>query len=188
MRTVSIEIKHVAPYLFNGWTGALGDKAPPNVEAEIAQGWRRLYKNGAGLVLPSGNLKAAWYEGAKVARSLFNLKRKGGAGIAQFIRSGLFIDPVEIPFGREEADGLHEEMGRIPPRTGKAVLLRRLILNEWSLAFDVLVLDPLMTDEEIEISLSTTGLYIGVGGHRPIFGRFEIVKFESKDDKERALE
>ena len=180
MRRVSIEIQGVAPYLFNGWSGALGDKAPANVEEEIAQGWRRLHKNGEGLFLPAANLKSAWFEGAKSARSLFNLKRKGGAGIAQYIRSGTFIDPAEILFGREDADGLHEKMGRIPPGPkGKAVLLRRPILNEWRLAFDVLVLDPLMTDDELRISLETTGRYIGIGGHRPEYGRFEIVKFEA---------
>ena len=180
MRRVSIEIQGVAPYLFNGWSGALGDKAPANVEEEIAQGWRRLHKNGEGLFLPAANLKSAWFEGAKSARSLFNLKRKGGAGIAQYIRSGTFIDPAEILFGREDADGLHEKMGRIPPGPkGKAVLLRRPILNEWRLAFDVLVLDPLMTDDELRISLETTGRYIGIGGHRPEYGRFEITKFEA---------
>jgi hypothetical protein len=112
---------------------------------------------------------------------MFNLKRKGGVGVAQFIRSGVFIDPAEIPFGREEADGLHEKMGRVPPGPkGKAVLLRRPILNEWQLAFDAIVLDPMMTDDELRESLTTTGLYIGIGGHRPEYGRFEITKFKAE--------
>lgn len=180
MRKVEIEIKGVAPILFNGWTGEIGDKAPTNQAEEIAQGWRREYKNDAGLFWPVDNLKKCWYEGAKKARQIFNLKRKGGAGVADFIRSGVFIDPMEIPFGIRKADRLHEQMGRIPPGPkGHAVLIRRPILDEWSLAFTAIVLDPVMTDDEMRVSLEAGGMFVGMGGHRPEFGRFEIAKFKA---------
>ncbi len=178
MRKVEIEITGSSPLLFNGWPGQIGDKPPVNEEEEIAQGWRRLYTNGSGPFWPVDNLKACWYLGAKKARQVFNLKRKGGAGIADFIRSGVFIDPMEIPFGVKEADGLHEKMGRIPPGPkGKAVLIRRPILKEWRLAFTAIVLDPVMTDDEMRISLEAAGMFVGMGGHRPEFGRFEVTKF-----------
>lgn len=184
MRKVSIIIEGDAPLLFNGWTGAIGDKAPTNTEEEVAQGWRREYRNDQGLYWPVDNLKKSWYEGSKKARQIFNLKRKGGAGVADFIRSGVFIDPMEIPLGRQKADDLHEQMGRIPPGPkGHAVLIRRPILREWSLAFIAMVLDPVMTDDELRISLEAAGLFVGMGGHRPEFGRFHIAKFESEDVK-----
>jgi hypothetical protein len=181
VRKVNIEIHGVAPLLFNGWPGQLGDKTPTNTEEEIAQGWRRLYKNEAGLYWPVDNLKKCWYEGAKKARQIFNLKRKGGAGVADFIRAGVFIDPMEIPFGVKDADGLHEQMGRIPPGPkGHAVLIRRPILKDWSLAFVAVVLDPVMTDDEMKVSLESAGLFVGMGGHRPEYGRFEITEFGAK--------
>ncbi|MBF8255096.1 MAG: hypothetical protein HW375_3 [Anaerolineales bacterium] len=178
MRRVSIEITGVAPLLFNGWTGAIGDKAPTNEAEEIAQGWRRVYKNEAGLYWPVDNLKKCWYEGAKKARQIFNLKRKGGAGIADFIRSGVFIDPMQVPFLLQGEVNLHEQMGRIPPGPkGHAVLIRRPQLREWTLAFEAIVLDPVMTDDEMRISLEAGGMFVGMGGHRPEFGRFEVTKF-----------
>ena len=181
MRKVEIEIRGVAALLFNGWTGALGDKAPTNEEEEKAQGWRRQYVNEAGLYWPVDNLKKCWYEGAKKARQIFNLKRKGGAGVADFIRSGVFIDPMQVPFGREKADRLHEQMGRIPPGpTGHAVLIRRPILDEWALTFTAIVLDPVMSDDELRVSLEAAGMFVGTGGHRPEFGRFEIARFGAK--------
>jgi len=181
VRKVEIEITGTAPLLFNGWPGKLGDKPPTNEAEEIAQGWARQYGNGDGLYWPVDNLKKCWYEGAKKARQIFNLKRKGGAGVADFIRSGVFIDPMEIPFGRKEADGLHEQMGRIPPGPkGHAVLIRRPILREWSLTFTAIVLDPVMTDDELQVSLNAGGLFVGMGGHRPEFGRFEVTKFAAE--------
>ena len=189
MRKVHVELEGVAPFLFNGPTGAMTDAPPKNETEEIAQGWRRAYRDDEGIYLPVDNIKKCLFEAATKAKQMGLVKRKNRAAIAPFYRAGLFIDPSRVRFVRkgkvvrEPDKELHSKPGRIPPGKGAMVIIRRPILEQWTVAFDFVILDPQMTDEELRAVVETGGRFVGVGGHRPEFGRYEITDFTPLKEK-----
>ena len=178
LKHVDVTIEGIAPLLMHRpdmealETPHSGKKSEADKEEEAK---RAAYRNGRGLIWPSGNLKACLVE----ATSMSGLKR-GKRGLMTYVRAGLFIDPVEIPFGKKEPDDIFKHLGRIPPgKKGALVVLRRPRLYEWKLSFKLVVIDPLLGPDQLQKIVEYAGQYVGIGAWRPEHGRFEVTRFEA---------
>ena len=180
MYRVKFTLVGIAPLLFNAWTkeaidklrtGATGGKMSPQEREEEALS--KVYRNGDGLYLPGDNLEACLFQGTKKAA----LKR-GRASLAPFVQAAVFCEDREMSLGAKEPDGIHEVVGRRPPRTGGAVLIRRPILNAWSVSGTFLVADDALDPGQLREALDAAGLVAGLCDWRPKYGRFRVADFE----------
>lgn len=179
MYRIKFRIKSLSPILFNAWTAAAKEKLDKgstggkmSVEQRIDEASEKVYRNAEGMFVPAGNLESCLVAGAKKA----GLKR-GRAGLAPYLEATVFIEERELSLGVTDPDGIHEVMGKRPARTGAAVIIRRPILNEWSIGGTMAVLDDRMDPEQIQTALAEAGLMAGLGDWRPKYGRFEVSEF-----------
>ena len=63
--------------------------------------------------------------------------------------------------------------------------------DEWEATFEVMVLDPLITESIFTEVLEAAGLFVGIGQHRPeqlgTNGRWEVVNVDWQDSRKRAV-
>jgi len=59
-----------------------------------------------------------------------------------------------------------------------SVVVRRPIIREWKVTFDLQVMDDYLTEEVLREGVERAGRSHGIGSHRPDFGRFEIVGWQ----------
>lgn len=106
------------------------------------------------------------------------------AGITLLEDPALNIDPttVDVVTISANADGIRGSGKRVPRRFP--------IMPEWSASFDVLVLDPIITEEIFREMLEMSGMFIGLGRFRPekggTNGRFKISALVWEDNRRMA--
>ena len=180
MYTVDIVIEGVAPILFNRMTDSdravlEGEKPGGGKKSKAvrqAEAMERCYRDERGLYLPSWNVKRCIIEGSNKA----GLK-EGRASLGQFLMAEMFLteDPA---FGKAEPDFLHENLGRVPARTGAAAIIRRPALSVgWRLPFTINVFEDRRATDSIAAAIETAGTKVGLGSWRPEFGRFVLKEF-----------
>lgn len=181
MYQVRFKVKGIAPLLFNAWTKEAIDKLRSGVtggkmsaQEREEEALKKVYCNGNGLYMPGDNFDACLVVGTKKAA----LKR-GRASLAPFIQAAVFCEDREMPLGVDKPDGIHEVVGRRPPRTGGAVLIRRPILNEWSFGGTLMVADDNIDKGQVRDALNAAGLVAGLCDWRPKYGRFLVEEFET---------
>lgn len=168
-------IEGISDFLYN---------APPPIEDDKPKGkhaskmsadelredaLKRLHKNGQGLYLPDTALTASLFAGANFA----GLK-DGKRALSTLLKAIVFVEG-DLLFNKEAPDYIHEAWGRVPPRTGAMVVIRRPALNTgWRLPFTLMVADDRISEGQLRESLEHAGLLVGVGGWRPRFGRFLV--------------
>jgi len=172
-----VEIRGVKPMLMHGPAGAAapkkgrGSQRSDEEEIELC-----LYKNEAGeIVFPGRNIIAC----IKGAASDFKMGGKGKKTFKGYVESGLEITPEEpllIHNGFEKDVRIARVQQARIPRV-------RPIFNEWGLKFTLNVIDPLLIDANktgviLKEMLESAGKHQGLGDYRPLFGRFEVTKFE----------
>ena len=82
-------------------------------------------------------------------------------------------------FGTKDPDGIHESIGKRPPRTGAACVIRRPMLNTgWHLPFTLMVVDDRRPADNIRRAIEEAGLLCGMGSWRPEYGRFILTDWE----------
>jgi hypothetical protein len=110
---------------------------------------------------------------------------KFAAGIAMLSDVNLGIDAaktdyIDIPCN---ADGVRG--------SGKRVMRRFPIMPEWEAKFDVIILDPIITEEIFSEMLELAGLFVGVGQYRPqnsgTNGRWRVESVEWIADRKSAV-
>lgn len=177
MYRIKWKITSIAPILFNAWTDSAREKLDAGStggkmsrEDRIEEAHQKVYRNGKGLVLPSQNLEACLVMGARRG----GLKR-GRSGLAPYLEATVFCEERSIPFGVKEPDGIHEVMGT---RGKGACVIRRPILNEWTLSGVFVVADDRMDAAQIKEALGEAGLLVGLCDWRPKYGRFIVTEFE----------
>lgn len=173
MYHVSGMIEGVAPILFNRpYTEPSSTQTEEQRRATAAR--ERVYRGDQGLYIPAWTFKKMLcVDGA--TRAGLKIKR---TGLSKFLLAGLFLDADPL-FGVEEADGLNEVWGRVPPRTGAMVKIWRPQLNTgWHLRFAFSILDELIDEAQVRTALETAGLKVGLGGWRPEYGRFIVREWE----------
>lgn len=182
-------IRGTAPILFNHWTeaaergvreGTTGGKFTD--EQRLTEALAKCYyREGLGLILPPNNLKKCLVEGAMKA----GLK-EGRRGLAGFLEASVFV-AGDLCFGRDAPDDIHETMGRRPPRTGGACLIKRPFLKEgWRLPFRFAVVDPRRNADQIRTALEEAGMLVGLCDWRPEYGRFIVTEWSVSDSRSSA--
>lgn len=171
MYTITGTIQGVAPFLFNRMVNELDGPKPPKMTEEQRRALAELkvYKDDDGLYWPAWNLKRAIVEGCKKA----GLK-EGRASMAPYLEATVFPDR-DPRFNKKERDYLHEVVGRIPPKTGAAAMIRRPCLEAgWRLSFTLNVMDDRRNPVDVRTSLEHGGFFVGIGSWKPEYGRFSV--------------
>lgn len=106
------------------------------------------------------------------------------AGITLLEDPALNIDPatVDAVTISANADGIRGSGKRVPRKFP--------VMPKWSATFDVIVLDPIITQEIFREMLEMAGMFIGVGRFRPekggTNGRFKIEEIKWQDNRQLA--
>ena len=189
MYKVKVAIEGIAPILFNRFTdeakekmdtGRTGGKLTPTQKQDEAKA--KAYINGHGVYIPSVNIKRCLLLGAQKANLKFGRK-----SLSTFLEPLVFIEEQEVEFGKKECDFIDERVGRIPPKTGPAAIIRRPgIHSGWKLAFTFVVADDRIDEQQVHNALQEAGLLQGIGSFRPEFGRFVVKSWEVVAQKKAA--
>lgn len=181
-------------YRINGTIEGIADllfNAPPPVEEEEqdrktkkhpskmtvaenrADSMKRLHQNGHGIHLPPGGFEKALLDGANLA----GLK-DGKRSLSTLLKATVFLEE-DPTLGCEKPDYIHEKQGRVPPRTGAMVVIRRPAMNTgWTATFSLVVTTDRIVESDVRLALETAGMLVGLGGWRPRYGRFKITEWE----------
>jgi len=132
----------------------------------------RAYRTKSGKYFqPSDMLEAA------MAKAAVNFKLEGKKTYKDLIKSGVLVSPAEIVHKYQEFE-MDTRWGR-NSNTGGAVWVVRPRIDDWSLEFDIdLLQDERISPEILKEILEYAGLYVAIGAWRPKFGRFTITSFK----------
>lgn len=181
MYAIRGSIQGTAPLLFGAMTqrsldtlkgerGTGGRYTPSEQLAEVAE---RYYWDEQGMYLPAWNFKKCLMDGCVKA----GLK-EGRAGMMPFLKATVFVDG-ELRFGKAEPDDVYEVVGKRPPRTGGACIIKYPMLQPgWEMPFALNVLDDRRREDDIRRSLEEAGVLVGLGAWRPEFGRFVVTEWK----------
>ena len=181
MYQINATIEGIAPILFNRFTEeqqkAMETRktgGTRTVEGSKKEALTKVYRNKEGLFCPAANLKKSFLNGITKG----NIK-EGRGSARPYLEATVFIQPSEVPFGVKDADFIHEVTGRIPPKTGARVVIRRPGLKEgWRLSFALQVVDDRRSPDSIQRGFEEAGLLIGLCDGRPEYGRFIVKDWE----------
>lgn len=170
MYRITAQVEGIADLLFNRYaddpeSGITGKKK--STERKVNDAHLKVYRDDDGLFWPAWSIKRLLADGCKAA----GLKN-GRAALWPAILSSVFPQGV----GRFDTSDyyIHTVMGRVPPRTGGYVPIRRPALKAgWRLSFDLLVTEDTLHPNALRESLDAGGR-IGTGSWRPEFGRFVV--------------
>lgn len=100
----------------------------------------------------------------------------GKQSLSKHLEASLFIE--DLYWGCRTPDSIFAHWGKVPPRTGGAVMIYRPMMKAGrKLDFKIHVLDDNIQVEQIRSAIITAGGVVGMGSWRPRFGRFELLKF-----------
>jgi len=166
---------------------------------------QKMYLNERGeLYLPAPNLLAFFYSSQyQSCAKMFWTNTKTQGKVIQQARATIFADPLEIPFTRggkpvtfggfkkSKGGKLYDDKADIwvdesLPRVKGAVVpdmnkKRPTLRKPWELGFELTVCEVEGSDitmSLVENWLRRGGVMIGVGTHRPVYGRFVVERFE----------
>lgn len=179
MYTIKTTIEGIAPILFNApsldmLNPVAGQRLKTDADRD-AEALKRAYVNERGLYLPAWNIKKALLQGFQS----LDLRVPGSKTkrLWRFVQPVLFIEPDQVLFGVENPDFLHKCPGR--NADGSATIVRRPAMRDgWHLSFSIRILDDVVREDDLRLSLQTTGERVALGGWRPEYGRFVIRAWE----------
>jgi len=114
------------------------------------------------------------YQAMCKAASDFQVKGKGKKTYKGVVAGNVVVTPEFIGHGRNSY-----AIDARPARIQRArIMRRRPLLRDWSLEFDIQVLDEeLLPKEVLSAVLVKAGESVGIGDYRPRFGRFIVSEF-----------
>lgn len=174
MYQIKVKIKFIAPFLFNRPVDVEGTGGRKTKKQREKEALERVHRAEDGeLHIPAWNFKQCLKEGAN--RAGLKVGRKA---LSAFLEAVVFVDGI-IGFGTNKHDFMHEHFGKVPPRTGAGIIIKRPAMNEGrELGFTLSIIDDRRTPAEIKQSLEEAGLLVGLGAWRPHYGRFLVTEFE----------
>jgi hypothetical protein len=187
MYSIDGRLTGLAPFLCNRMvdssvldTGISG--TPGTKDGRLEEAEKKVYVGADGnLCIPRLTLKRVILDGARESKVKV-LK----VSLSKLVAGAVFVDS-DPSFGVKTRDFIHEAVGKIPPRTGKAAIIRRPALDTgWTLDFRLNVLDEFaaIPSEQLKAAVVLAGIRIGMGSWRPEFGRFMVSKWETAADAE----
>lgn len=151
-----------------------GIKAGPNRAGVIPDAAeeveKALYRTADGQVYePAIHIKTAMIKAA----TNFKIPGQGKKTFKDAFRAGVFVQPAEIPL---DAPWIIDERPEVVNRA--RISRARPLFKEWSLEFEIEVIDERIGDQLLKTALTEAGQYHGIAERRPEYGRFDIVSFE----------
>lgn len=126
---------------------------------------------------------AAKYTGEQIpgqGKKTWTAKFTTGISLLSDINTGLDPADAQQVTISANADGVRG--------SGKRVLRRFPLYLEWSATFEVMILDPIITEAQFRKMLEVTGMFIGIGRFRPekggTNGRFKVSKIVWQDNRQ----
>ena len=169
------KIQGIAPVLFNKPDEeALENPVPgkKNIDQKMAEMEARLHRDSDGApIITKEAFKKSLLEGCRKAGI-----KQGRSSMSSFLDATIFLESDPKITGELF---VHEHWGKIPPRTGAAVIIRRPAFQPgWLAPFLISVFDDARQPDAIKLSLDQAGLLVGIGSWRPQHGRFIVTEWE----------
>ena len=171
MKTVMFEIKGLSPLKMDKWCEYASQPKTKEGYEKCAED--KCYRDSKGnLCIESRAVKSC------IKQSAMELSGRKRKNVERSIQAGLFIEPFELSLGKKNHDGIVADV--VTRTSGKAitrVVTYRPMIKEWSCS-GKLVFDESLTVDFLKQAFEVSGLRFGLLGHRPEFGRFEVVSFK----------
>lgn len=135
---------------------------------------RACYRNSNGeIYVPAMAVLAAMREAGKVHKA----KGQGRKSVSSFVLSGIRVQPDEIILHPQQY-----EIDSRPVSVQRARIIRhRPIFREWSISFNIRIVNPAMFDETLVRNLlEDAGKFYGLLDFRPYYGLFRITEMTNK--------
>lgn len=164
----------------------------PKLEGELSDAYnRRTWKAQSLVENGTVHIPASAIHQSLIAASKYSKKQISGqgkatwtkkfeAGITLLSNVDLGIKPDDLQYIDiyANSDGIRG--------SGKRVMRRFPIIQNWKATFDVHILDPIITRDVFEAMLEIAGMFVGIGRYRPekggTNGRFKINSIEWNAD------
>jgi hypothetical protein len=179
MKTISVEIKGITPLLQNRFIQAdIEGKSKKKAGAEKDKNIEdKLYLTPDGKIYqPSTHIFGCLVNAGKN----FQIKGKRKSTYSKLFGSSLNIKPDAIVHKIQK--WVDFTTTTVNPSTRGRMIVSRPMFNEWSLAFDLEILDEDIPEEVVKEALDYGGRYVGIGDWRPDkkgkYGQFIVTKFE----------
>lgn len=164
IKSFAVEIESLSPLLMNR-RGEMGKDLSDEEDAKN----KSYFEEKIGYYLPSDMFIAAMRECGKRHKS------KGQATYSKLIPASVFITPDIIPLGRHNFDAVDKRYA--VQQKKDQILCRRARFDKWKVAFKMEIDTRIIKKDTALKILTESGLYNCIGGYRPRFGRFKVVKF-----------
>lgn len=153
-----------------------GGKSPGKItrEQDIADCDERYYTDPDGrTIIHPWTFKVVVANGAKKGGI-----KEGRTSFAPYFMATVFVDGF-IYIDPDKPTYIHECIGRRPPKTGGACVIRRPAWpTGWTADFTLNVLDDHRNADNIKSSIDEAGLLVGIGSYLPEYGRFTLKNWE----------
>lgn len=131
------------------------------------------FADDVGPFIPDLVIASMLVEGAK--------KKKLGKAFASAVSVVDEVNPLQYK-GPRTRDALWADKERFVDRRGAVVGQSRIMRTrpkflDWSLKFQVQLVKSEINAADIETALTDAGMYVGLGDHRPAFGKFIVRSF-----------
>jgi len=173
----NVEIKGITPLLQNRFAGGEPDTSTKKKTTTTKENAVEdtLYKNLKGEVYqPSECLKQALIESGKAFK-------KGKSNLSKTFAAFIMVTPESIVHNNQK--WITDRRAVVIPATKGKVMRNRARFDNWSLNFQVTILDDDEISEKVlHDALDYVGHYIGIGDYRPqkkgMYGRFIITSIK----------
>jgi len=175
MKKYKISIKGTAPLIQNKVPEELGEKTEKRGEGKDSPEMceHKLYTTGKKIVQPAIHLENALVK----AGTTIKQKGMGKKTYKDMFKGSVFIRPDNIVHENQEWE-VHKTTVVIPSTRGRTQRYRP-ILNDWSLSFEIEVLDDRLSQDVLKLALDEAGRTVGIGDWRPRYGRFMVTEFKA---------
>lgn len=166
---VVIRLRSITPILFDRYT-SISDSNDTEAQKNAIE---KLYLDNGVICIPANALKACIREASSgIGKKTESKTRRNG------IRAGLFFDTEMIPLGPKAPDGIHAEIVTRKGTGGKVtrVVSYRPFLKSWECEVGASLYG--ITPANLKQYIEAAGLLQGLLGHRPEWGRFELIEIK----------
>jgi hypothetical protein len=183
MYEIDVEIVGTAILLQNRFEGDKGNHKATTTEIDWSQSWRKaLYVKDGMVVQPSDHILGSM---TKAAAS-FKIQGKRGKTYKDAINAFVMIEPVYLSHGipvpeelSEDADQpIYVDIRPVVVQRNRVERYRPALKEGWKLAFKIICIDDGLPSSVLNDVLILAGRTVGIGDHRPRFGRFMVSRFE----------
>lgn len=186
MKTYKVEIKGVTPYMqhrmddkkLEDWEKERGKiiERDDIAKEDLIRAEFHCYRNGK-CFIPAEHIRGSLINAGAFVKAKVGNSRKSMKNI---VAAMFFIEPLQIEI--PDFDEIDKRSAVNRNIKGRIIVVRPK-WNNWKAKFNLIVDNDTITDKTIESIIEYAGKYVGIGSFRPtnngMFGRFEIVKFET---------